>query len=160
MINSFKNRGSFVDNTATADTDVKHRIKVGWMKWRTVSGVMCDKRVPPKLKGKVYKTVVRPALTYSSQTWARLATHNQQMHVAETRMLRWSMGVTLLDHVRNEHIRGSMGIEPIKDVMDTAQLRWYGHIERRDEHHLVHRTLSVPEPPRRAGRPKATWQNS
>ncbi|XP_066313120.1 DNA repair protein recA homolog 3, mitochondrial-like isoform X3 [Miscanthus floridulus] len=33
------------------DEDVSHRIKAGWMKWRQASGVLCDKRVPQKLKG-------------------------------------------------------------------------------------------------------------
>ena len=29
-------------------------------------------RMPVKLKGNVYKTVVRPALLYSAETWARM----------------------------------------------------------------------------------------
>ena len=28
---------------------VKQRVKVAWMKWRDMSGVMCDKRMPRKL---------------------------------------------------------------------------------------------------------------
>jgi hypothetical protein len=32
------------------DEDVNHRIKAGWMKWRQASGILCDKRVPQKLK--------------------------------------------------------------------------------------------------------------
>ncbi|EMS68957.1 ATP-dependent zinc metalloprotease FTSH 7, chloroplastic [Triticum urartu] len=44
------------------DEDVNHRIKAGWMKWRQASGILCDKRVPQKLKGKFYRTTV--ALIY------------------------------------------------------------------------------------------------
>ena len=41
-------------------------MQTGWMKWREGKGVLCDKRVPLKVKGKLYATVVRPALTYAS----------------------------------------------------------------------------------------------
>ena len=30
--------------------------------------VLCNRRMPVKLKGKVYKTVVRPALLYGAET--------------------------------------------------------------------------------------------
>ena len=40
------------------------------MNWKKCSGVSCDKRMPVKLKGKVYRTVVRPAMLYGAETWA------------------------------------------------------------------------------------------
>ena len=36
--------------------DVTHRIKAGWTKWRNASGVLCDRCLPLRLKGKFYKT--------------------------------------------------------------------------------------------------------
>jgi hypothetical protein len=36
------------------DEDFGHKIKAGWMKWRQTSGILYDKRVPQKLKGKFY----------------------------------------------------------------------------------------------------------
>src|SRR5512141_2443813 len=51
------------------DEDVNHRIKAGWMKWRQASGILCDKRVPQKLKGKFYRTAVRPAMLYGAKCW-------------------------------------------------------------------------------------------
>nr|XP_016514329.1 PREDICTED: uncharacterized protein LOC107831112 [Nicotiana tabacum] len=35
------------------DEDVALRIRAGWMKWRLIYSVLCDKKVPPKLKGKL-----------------------------------------------------------------------------------------------------------
>ena len=42
----FKYLGSIVNNVATCDDDVKHRINVAWMKWRENSSVFCDRKMP------------------------------------------------------------------------------------------------------------------
>ena len=44
------------------ETDIAKRVRAGWMNWKKCSGVLCDKRMPVKLKGEVYRTVVRPAM--------------------------------------------------------------------------------------------------
>ena len=45
--------GSMLQKDGDIDEDVSHRIKAGWMKWRQASGVLCDRRVPQKLKKQV-----------------------------------------------------------------------------------------------------------
>ncbi|XP_070046416.1 uncharacterized protein [Nicotiana tomentosiformis] len=87
------------------DGDVMHRIGVGWMKWRLASGVVCDKNMPPNLKGKFYRAVVRPAMLYVAECWPVKNSHIQKMKVEEIRMLRWMCGNTRLDKFRNEDIR-------------------------------------------------------
>ena len=57
-----------------------------------------------KLKGKVYKTVVRPALLYGAETWATMRGQETRLEVNEMRMLRWMCGVTRMDKIRNKHI--------------------------------------------------------
>ncbi|PZC71953.1 hypothetical protein B5X24_HaOG212233 [Helicoverpa armigera] len=42
------------------------RINAGWMKWRQVTRTTCDPRIPFKLKGKIYKNMIRPAVLYGS----------------------------------------------------------------------------------------------
>jgi hypothetical protein len=51
------------------DEDVRHRISAGWLKWRQASGILCDKRVPQKLKGKFYRTAIRPTMLYGAECW-------------------------------------------------------------------------------------------
>ena len=58
-----------------------------------------------KIKGKVYRTVVRPALMYGAETWALKKAQEKKLEVAEMRMLRWMCGVTKLDKIRNESKR-------------------------------------------------------
>ena len=111
------------------DEDVNHRIKIGWMKWRQASGILCDKRVPQKLKGKFYKTAVRPAMLYgAAECWPTKRQHVQQLGVAEMRMLRWMCGHTRTDRVRNDDIRDRVGVAPIEEKLVQHRLRWFGHI--------------------------------
>jgi hypothetical protein len=44
--------------------------KEGWMKWRQAPRVLCDKRVSQKLKGKFYRTTIRPAMLYGVECWS------------------------------------------------------------------------------------------
>ena len=39
-------------------------------RWRKASGVMCDRKVSARMKGKVYKTVVRQDMLYGLETVA------------------------------------------------------------------------------------------
>ena len=40
------------------------------MKWKEVSGVMCNRKMPVELKDKVFKIIIRPVMTYGSECWA------------------------------------------------------------------------------------------
>ncbi len=58
-----------------------------------------------KIKGKVYRTVLRPTLVYGVGTWALKKAHEKTLAVAEMRMLRWMCGVTKVDKIRNDILR-------------------------------------------------------
>jgi hypothetical protein len=59
--------GSMLQKNGDIDADVSHRIKAGWLKWCQASGILCDPRVPLKLKGKFYRTMIRPAMLYGAE---------------------------------------------------------------------------------------------
>ncbi|KAE8674391.1 Potassium channel KAT3 [Hibiscus syriacus] len=88
----FKYLGSMIHKDGGVDDDVTHRIKEGWLKWRAATGVLCDKKVPLKLKGKFYRMTIRPAMLYGSECWAIKKDHIRRMEAAEMRMLRWACG--------------------------------------------------------------------
>ena len=48
-------------------------------------------------------------------------------------IIRWMCGVTMRDRYPCEELRAWVGIKPIVDVMRQRRLRWFGHIERREE---------------------------
>ncbi|KAF3625612.1 hypothetical protein FXO37_30776 [Capsicum annuum] len=155
----FKYLGSVIQSNDEIDEDVLHRIGAGWMKWKLASGVLCDKKVPPKLKGKFYRVVVRPALLYGAECWPVKNSHIQKMKVAEMRMLRWMCGLTRGDRVRNETIREKVGVTSVECKMREARLRWFGHVKRRGMDAPVRRCerLALDGFRRGRGRPKKYW---
>ena len=57
-----------------------------------------------KLKGKFYRTTIRPAMLYGTECWAVKSQHENKLNVAEMRMLRWMSGHTRHDKISNECI--------------------------------------------------------
>ena len=69
-IKEFKYLGSTVQESSGCEREVKKRVQAGWNRWRRVSRVICDKRLPARVKGKVYSSVVRPAMVFGLETVA------------------------------------------------------------------------------------------
>jgi len=98
------------------------------IKWREASGFLCDERIPMRLNGKFYKSVVRLAMLYGSECWMVDKKIEQITSVAEMRTLRWMSGVTREDRIRNEYVRGCIGVSSIVDKTRENRLRWFGHV--------------------------------
>ncbi|VDP26983.1 unnamed protein product [Heligmosomoides polygyrus] len=41
-------------------------------KWRPLTGVLCDKKIPERLESKIYRAVVRPVSIYGAECWSLL----------------------------------------------------------------------------------------
>ena len=140
------------------DREVESKVQAGWCKWREASGILCDKRMPMKLKGKYYCTVVRPVMTYSAECWALKKSQERKLSTTEMKMLRMMCGVTRRDRVRNEYVRGSVGVDSIVDKIAQSRLRWFGHVSRKEEDDVVKKVwLLDREVKLSRGRPEQTW---
>ena len=63
-VEDFKYLGSTVQSNGECGGEMKKSVHAVWNGWRRMSGVICDRRVPSRVKGKVYKVAVRPAMLY------------------------------------------------------------------------------------------------
>nr|GEZ16793.1 hypothetical protein [Tanacetum cinerariifolium] len=125
---SFRYLGSVLHRSRRIVDDVAHRIRAGWMKWRAASGVLCDKRIPLKLKGKFYRAAIRPTMLYGSECWPITKALAFRVEVAELRMLRWTCGKTMVDMISNGVFRAALDVDSIIDKMreerGRPKLRW------------------------------------
>ncbi|KAK3524213.1 hypothetical protein QTP70_022666, partial [Hemibagrus guttatus] len=76
-VQDFKYLGSTVQSNGECGKEVKKRVQAGWNGWRKVLGVLCDRKISARIKGKVYRTVVRLRQRPESE-----------LEVAELKMLR------------------------------------------------------------------------
>ena len=79
QVTKFKCLGSVIRQDGEIDDDVNHRIQVGLCKWRKTTEVLCDRKVPHKVKGKFYRTAIRTAILYGSECWAEKGKHEHKV---------------------------------------------------------------------------------
>ena len=51
-VHHFKYLGSSVEETGGMTTEISKRVSAAWGNWKRYSGVLCDRRMPVKLKGR------------------------------------------------------------------------------------------------------------
>ncbi|VDO95236.1 unnamed protein product [Heligmosomoides polygyrus] len=136
-VTSFKYLGSTITSDGSLKLEVNAGVSAAWSKWRSLSGVLCDRTIPERLKSKVYRTVVRPVATYGAECWPLTKEIESRLSVMETKRLRWTAGVTRLDQVRNDTIRHKFGVAPIAEKLREARFRWYGHVLRANDDTVV-----------------------
>ena len=54
-VTEFRYLRSTVQADGDSEIEVAKRIAAGWNSWRKVSGVLCDRKVPLSVKGKLHK---------------------------------------------------------------------------------------------------------
>ncbi|KAK3531893.1 hypothetical protein QTP70_034402 [Hemibagrus guttatus] len=92
-VQEFKYLGSTVQSNGECGKEVKKRVQAGWNGWGKVTGVLCDRKMSARIKEKVYKTVVRPAMLYGLETVSLRKRQESELELAELKMLRRPTGI-------------------------------------------------------------------
>ena len=154
-VKEFKYLGSMVQESGICERKVRRRVQVGWNRWRKVSRVICDRKLPARVKGKMYDSVVRPAMVSGLETVVVTKKQVKEMEVTDIKMLRFAMGVTRKDKIKNEYIRDTVKVEQLGMKMREGKLRWYGHIMRREQQYIGRRVMEMELPgKKKRGKPK------
>ena len=82
-------------------------------------------------------------MVYGLETVAVTKKQVEEMEVAEMKMLRFAMGVTRKDKIRNEHIGSTVKVERLGMKMREGRLRWYGHVRRRDQEYVGKKMMEM-----------------
>ena len=130
---------------------------------RTITNQACDS--PKCFMEKYLSSYSSLKPQHSTSTFLRFANIVRllkkklgKMEVAELKMVRWALGVTRKNKIRNEYVRGTAKIAKLGDKLRNARLRWYGHVKRREEGYVGKTMMEMAVPGRRKrGRPRRRW---
>ncbi|VDP52182.1 unnamed protein product [Heligmosomoides polygyrus] len=98
----FKYLGSAIASDGGLMVELNSRMSAAWSKWRSLTGVLCYKKIPERFKSKIYRAVIRPVAMYGPECWPATKKVETRLGVMKTKMLRWAAGLTRLDRIRNE----------------------------------------------------------
>ena len=88
---NFKYLGLIVSRDGRCEEEVRRMIQAGLMSWEKMPGVLCDRKLSAKVKDKMYKSVVRPAMLYGMKIVAVTERQVEKMEVAGLKMVRWAL---------------------------------------------------------------------
>ena len=98
-----------------------------------------------RVKSKVLKVVVRPALIYELEAAPLNNIDEQKIYLVEMKMLRWIVGVTKSNRIRNKNIKGKVKVVEVSKKIQESKFRWYGHLRRREHEGRMVMEMEVQE---------------
>ena len=112
---------------------VRARVAEAWTKWREISGLLGNKRIPLKSRAHIYSACIRYVLLYGAESWPLTQRLEICIQNCDGRMLRFLTGVSLLDRVSSAEVARRCGLPKIADAARVRRLQWFGHVRRRAE---------------------------
>ena len=110
--------------------EIKRRIALGWAAFSKVANIMKSRKASVNVKRKVHNEYVLPVMVYGSETWTLKKAHMELQSVAQRKMERIMLSITIRNHKRNTWIRHQTGVNYIIDVIKKGIHGWAGHIAR------------------------------
>ena len=139
---------------------VTSRVRIGWMKFRECGELLNGRRFSLRMKEMVYRSCVRSAMLYGSETWCLRDSEMSILRRTERAVVRSMCGVKLVNRKKMEELMEMLGLKKTLDRMAKANgVRWYGHVIGRDDDNILKkaRVMEVNEK-RKRRRPKTTWR--
>ena len=117
--------------------EIAERIAKGNKAYYANAKLIKSKFLKKNTKMKMYKTMIRPVVTYSSETWTLTVKDENNRYIFERQILRKIFGSVNIDNIWR--IRKNMEIDKLIEGADIMRLikakriKWLWHIQRMDQ---------------------------
>jgi len=117
--------------------EIAERIAKGNKAYYANAKLIKSKFLKKNTKMEIYKALIRPVVTYSSETWTLTAKDENNLRIFERQILRKVFGPVNIDDIWR--IRNNMEIDKLIEGADMVRsikaqrIKWLGHIQRMDQ---------------------------
>lgn len=162
QVMSFKYLGVNITSTRNLKQEAQNQTIMA----ARVSGFLRDviwrnKHMSIESKTRIYKTCVRPIMTYAIETRAETAATKQLLRATEMKTLRSITGKTLRDREKSSDIRALCDIQDVVRWARSRRRAWRDHVDRMADDRLAKQAKEgKPNTRRPIGRPPKRWYES
>jgi hypothetical protein len=124
--------GSILNADNKMNSEIPERIVKGNKAYQAKRKIIKWKFLKRNTKMKIYKTIIRPVVTYSSETWTLTAKDENILRIFERQILRKIFGPVNIDNIWR--IRNNIEIDTLIEGADIVRftkaqrIKWLGHI--------------------------------
>ena len=127
----------------SAKRAVRTRIAAAWQKLRMLASLLVNQRIPLVARTRIYCACIRPVLLYGSETWPLTKQLEMLIRSCDCRMLRSMARIRWEDMLSNEEVEQRCEVENVLKKLRRQRLRWYGHVRRREDSHILKRAMDI-----------------
>jgi len=165
QVQQYKYLRSIINYSNSTEEEVKERIALGIKAHYAIQKFFKSRLVTKSSKLKLYRTVIRPIVTYASDTWMLKETVIQKLLVFEWKILRRIFGPTKENEIwrikTNEELDKLIKHKNIVNHIKAQKLSWFGHVQRMPDTRTLKKIFKWnPLTKRSQGRPKCRWEDS
>jgi sorting nexin-29 len=135
-VSEFKYLGNVIENKNRNDKCIKERIQAGYKAYYANLQMLKSKSISRSPKLQIYKTLIRPVVTYGAETWTLTDTEENALRRFERKVLRKICGPVMDNgawRIRyNSELYRFTGGEAIVRFVKAQRIQWLGHVERMD----------------------------
>jgi len=157
----FNYLGSILNANNKVNIEIAERIAKGNRAYYASAKLIKSKFLKKNTKMKTYK-MIRPVITYSSETWTLTTNDENNPHIFERQILRKIFGPVRIDNIWR--IRNNMGIDKLIEGADIVRfikaqrIKWLGHIQKMYQARPARKLLDwKPMGTRPVGRTRQRW---
>lgn len=163
-VQSFVYLGSLVNSNNDISEEISRRIQSANRCYYGLQKQIKSRLLSRGTKCRLYKTLIKPVLTYASETWPLSERDKFRLAAFERKILRRIFGPvrdgeTWRIRYNNELYQLYESPDIITSIK-IARLRWAGHVKRMDECEIPRKVMEYGiAGGRRVGRPKLRWMD-